>query len=553
MAEEKDTAGIDRPTVVSVAGLLLLTLPLLGVIGVGLAVIAVSVAEGNAGRLVTELVAEGVTDGQSLVDTMISGMWLQLGGTAVVRLLQAVAMGVLAFFVLRGSRGARITVFVLAGLSVLAVACLGVLTGVLQELRGNLDQLGRRAGFRTFTENDVLPGWFSPVNYALVGLSVLTILAAVVLLTRPAANAYFNHGRPDPRSPVPPAGPPSDRPVSRISADGEPQQGDPLNAAVVSSQAEPVMQQPPDVPDAAPPQAIGPPGVAGATPPGFLRRAAIVFVVVAVVVGGFLVLRDAGDIPRVPTSVPAGPTLPPDKPHNVVYVVEIFGLSSSGSISYTGADGGTDTETIPGNLPAYSGTARFTGGRGVTVWLNASAMPSTEYPASVIIPKVRCSIHIDGVISAMETGTGFCAATFRLDEFTGVPVVPTRAPSSIPDNGSRYVNNFDVADVVADNTGQKRRVPRVNLRPNGYCNFEFAPRGNYVSVKWNSGSKLNPARGETIIMVDEVRAIWKPDKKGMQFEFPSGVLWIQADMPVSDKIAQNIVLDLFDIAKPLVR
>jgi hypothetical protein len=284
-----------------------------------------------------------------------------------------------------------------------------------------------------------------------------------------------------------------------------------------------------------------------------IRRVTIVLVVVVALVGAFLALRDTSEIPRMPTAIPAVPTLPPEKPRDVVYVVEIFGPSRSGSISYSRAEGGANTEPIPDNLPAYSGTTRFTSSRGVTVMLNASAMPPAEFPASAIFPRLRCSIHVDGVISATKTGTGFCMAMYRLDEFTGVPVVPTTAPSRAADNGCGYVDNFQVADVVANITGQKRRVPRVEVQPNGYCLYEFAPRDNYVRVKWNAGRKLNPTPGEKIITVQDVRAIWSADDKGMQFEFPTGVLWLQADMPVSDKVAQRIVTALFDIARPLVR
>ncbi|BCJ39618.1 hypothetical protein GCM10010168_79270 [Actinoplanes ianthinogenes] len=549
MAEETGKVETERPRVVSVAGLLLLMLPLIGVIGVVLGMIAVSMAQDNAARLVTELGAEGVTDARKLVDTMISGMWLQTGGTILVRLLQAIAMAVLAFFVLRGSRAARITVFVLAGLSVLAVICVGVLTGVLQKLRGDLDRLSQRAGFRAINETDVLPGWFQPVNYALLGLSVAMILAAVVLLTRPAANAYFHRGRPAPQPPPLPGGPPP-QPPSSESPDGPPPPGGSLAG-------DPQQSPPPDagsVPRPVGEQAAAEPAPAGSGgSPAFIRRAAVVLVVVIALVGVFFTVRGTHGIPRPPTAVPAVPTLPPDKPHDVVYVVEIFGPSSAGMMSYSKAEGVSATESIPDNLPAYSGTSRFSSSLGVTVFMTASVSPARDFPASAIIPKMRCSIHVDGVISAIETGSGFCTAMFRLDDFTGVPIVPTRDPSSVPDNGCGYVDNFQVADVVADATGHKRRVPRVVVKPNGYCNYEFAARDNYVRVKWNAGRKLNPAPGEKIIMVDDVRAIWNAEDKGMQFEFPSGVLWLQADMPVSDKVAQRIVVDLFDFARPLVR
>jgi len=561
MVDETDAVETGRPRVVSIAGLLLLMLPVVGVIGVVMAVVAVSVAQDTSAELIVELAGQGMTDAQRLVDDMISAMWLQLGGTAVVRLLQAVALGLLAFFVLRGSRGARIAVFVLAGLSVVAVGCLGVLTGVLRELRGNLDRLSQRAGFRVVDETDVLPSWFQPVNYALLAVSVVMILVAVVLLTRPSANAYFNRGRPvPPPGGMPPGGPLPGGPPNAGPA--TPQQaapvGDQAQAAPVgeSPQAGPVGESPQAGPAVGPQQATGPTPVATGFPPGFIRRASIVLVVVVALVGGFFALRGTREVPRMPAAIPAA-SASPDKPRDVVYLVEIFGLSKSGTITYTKAEGGSSTDHIPDNLPAYAGTARFPSSRGVTVSLNGAALPPDEFPASALFPRLRCSIHVDGVVSATNTGQGFCFVMFRLDDFTGVPVKPSKSPSPPPtlppvNTDCGYLTAGQVADVVARVTGQKRRVPKVSAAFDGYCDYKYATRNNYVQVSWTARRKLDPTRSERIIRVKGVRAIWSAGDKGMQFELPTGVLWLQANMPVSDRVAQRIVTELLGVARPKV-
>jgi hypothetical protein len=52
---------------------------------------------------------------------------------------------------------------------------------------------------------EVLPGWYEPVTIALAAISVLAMLAAIILLSLPASNAYFRRARPtwDPSLPYP--------------------------------------------------------------------------------------------------------------------------------------------------------------------------------------------------------------------------------------------------------------------------------------------------------------------------------------------------------------
>jgi hypothetical protein len=261
-------------------------------------------------------------------------------------------------------------------------------------------------------------------------------------------------------------------------------------------------------------------------------------------------------MPGAIPGAPLAPSLPPDTPRDVVYLVEIFGLTESGTMTYSKAEGGSSTDHIPANLPAYSGTASFARSRGVTVSLNASAIPPDEFPASALTPSLRCSIHVDGVVSATETGQGFCFITFALDEFTGVPVKPSRSPSPAPrvtvNTDCGYLTAEQVADVVARVTGQTRRVPTVSGAFDGYCDYKFAKRGKYVQVSWTPGRELDPTSSERIIRVKGVPAIWSASDKGMQFELPSGTLWLQANMPVSDRTAQRIVTELLGIVRPKV-
>src|SRR5262245_40340161 len=100
----------DRPREVTVAGLLLFLLPLLSVVSLVAAVVALVAAQDNAARVADELRAQGVLDADQTVQSVVSGLWLQVGGATVIKVVQSVALGVLAFFVLRGSSAARIVV-----------------------------------------------------------------------------------------------------------------------------------------------------------------------------------------------------------------------------------------------------------------------------------------------------------------------------------------------------------------------------------------------------------------------------------------------------------
>lgn len=193
-------ASAGRPSQVTTAGVLLLSVPALSAIGLGLVVIALLAAQDNAARVADELAREGYFDPQGTVDDVLVGLWFQLALNVFIKFVQTVGFGILAFVVLRGSQAGRIIVYVLAGITIVGAFCVAGLDALRLGLYSSLEQTGRDAGMAFVTEADLLPGWFLPANYGLLAVNIVIVLAAVWLLTRPAANAYFNRDR---RPPAP--------------------------------------------------------------------------------------------------------------------------------------------------------------------------------------------------------------------------------------------------------------------------------------------------------------------------------------------------------------
>ncbi|MBB4693567.1 hypothetical protein [Paractinoplanes abujensis] len=501
-AETDSQEPAERPRTVTNAGLILLTLPVVGVIGMVAAGIAVAEAQDTAGTLVARLTADGVEEGQRLVDDMLSAMWLQLGVTAVVGLGQAIVLGVLAFHVVRGSRRARTTVFALAALSAVAVVWLIALTVAQQRLRARLDALSDLLGFRTVYETDVIPGWFPPVNYGLFTVSALMVAAAVWLLTRPEANAYFG-----PR----PAAPSPARARLRL--------------------------------------------VLGAL------AAVIVISVPATVLSAVERVPDVPDLPKFPNlgALPepgASPLTDPSR--KVVFMVEIFGLVGNGNVGYTTSDRGYENEPMPAGLPAFVRAGEFTHGEGSVLTLNATAWGPADSPLSGIPPHLRCSIHINGVLSAVDSNLGICNVTFPLDEFTGVAVKPSPVPSPTPSQTKaaaqipdcQYLSPQQVGDVVARAGGLPRRVPTVG---EGFLGCEYAFKGDrYVEIEWTEGRRMLPGTEDRVFKLDGRRAIWDSEETYLSLELPTGMLFIRADLEISERKARQIVMELMKLVRPQV-
>lgn len=126
---------------------------------------------------------------------------LVVGGTVfvvVLGLLFAAGLAILGIFNNRGRNGARITTWVLGGIS---VCCSGFgLAGTALTSSMNLESSNSGTG-PTANEveaalNRVLPSWYEPLSTVLSVVSLLAILGAVILLALPASNAFFRKVQP---------------------------------------------------------------------------------------------------------------------------------------------------------------------------------------------------------------------------------------------------------------------------------------------------------------------------------------------------------------------
>ncbi|HIW64177.1 MAG TPA: hypothetical protein H9881_17125 [Candidatus Stackebrandtia excrementipullorum] len=119
--------------------------------------------------------------------------------TVTLSLLPSVVMLVLAFFVLRGANGARITTWVFSGLMLLcSLAGIGIL-GLL----GGFQAEGIDFGAVTEAGVDAVPGWYN--LFTTVGgiVMVLAYLLIIILLALPASNEYFRKDRGNPQVVLP--------------------------------------------------------------------------------------------------------------------------------------------------------------------------------------------------------------------------------------------------------------------------------------------------------------------------------------------------------------
>jgi hypothetical protein len=127
---------------------------------------------------------------ETFVDTLRVGFIC----TAVVTVAFAVLLAVLAWGVMRGSQGARVTTWVVCGLGVLCACCtsLGSLASFSTANPANADpdQVAGNLMVRA------LPDWAANILLGSSGLNVLGYIATAVLLALPAANAFFRGARP---------------------------------------------------------------------------------------------------------------------------------------------------------------------------------------------------------------------------------------------------------------------------------------------------------------------------------------------------------------------
>jgi hypothetical protein len=194
----------------------------------------------------------------------------------VINILFAAGLAILAVFNNRGRQGARVTTWVLGGIS---LCCGGLgLAGTALTSSMNFDAGSTGGPSASEVErrlSEVLPSWYGPLSTTLAVLSLLAILAAMILLALPASHAYFR--RPvaagwDPSMPYPypPAGTPgAGQPYPPYPGPGFPP-APPAPVLNDPSVPHPTGPPPGGMPPGATPPGPGtaPPGSTGTQPPG---------------------------------------------------------------------------------------------------------------------------------------------------------------------------------------------------------------------------------------------------------------------------------------------
>ena len=187
-------AAKQRPTTVTVATYLLF-------LTAGMQVVSaiVSFAVIGSFRDAWAKALEGVDGAEEAASVMSTTTTAALVGAGVIAALFAVAYVLLGVFVGRGSNGARITTWVLAGL---AACCNGFgVTGSMSGRGGFTGTGGGDINGRTADEvarafEEALPGWYQPVTTLLSLVALVLAVAVIILLALPSSHPYFRKPEP---------------------------------------------------------------------------------------------------------------------------------------------------------------------------------------------------------------------------------------------------------------------------------------------------------------------------------------------------------------------
>jgi len=182
--------AVKRPSIVSLAGALLyvvaailvlralLPLPFLGA--------------------VTDAAKEAYatsTDPNLTGDDFARALQFGLIGSSVLSVLFGIGLAVLAMFDLRGKNVARILTWVFGGLG---VVCCG-LGSAVSSASSFTAKTNNDSGIDTKVAADRIadayPSWFQPASIALTVIMTVALIAVIIMLLLPEANAYFRSAK----------------------------------------------------------------------------------------------------------------------------------------------------------------------------------------------------------------------------------------------------------------------------------------------------------------------------------------------------------------------
>jgi hypothetical protein len=177
------------PAVVVTAAVILFVIGLIGLIN---AVVSIVSLESTVDRF--RVLAHEVGVSARQIDDQVTQLRAQtLIGAAIAAVL-GLAVLALAYFLVKGSNGARITTWVLCGVGALCACCGGanlLLLNNLDRIIVEGDQQTREQVDLARALVDAMPGWQVGIGGTISVLQLLGYLAVAILLAMPAANTFF--------------------------------------------------------------------------------------------------------------------------------------------------------------------------------------------------------------------------------------------------------------------------------------------------------------------------------------------------------------------------
>jgi hypothetical protein len=179
-------AAQQRPTTVTIASSLLYVVAAIQVIS---AIVSFAIIGPYKEAYAKALEGAGVEGASGMVSGVAT---VTLVGAAIVSLVLTTGYVLLGIFVGKGSNGARITTWVIGGIS---LCCLGFGTistvAGRSSFQGSGNVNGRSSAEVARILEEGLPGWYQPVSTGLTGISFVCVLAVIILLALPASQPYF--------------------------------------------------------------------------------------------------------------------------------------------------------------------------------------------------------------------------------------------------------------------------------------------------------------------------------------------------------------------------
>lgn len=185
MVDSQSTPARQRPSIVSISSYLLFLFLACQVISL---IITLSTIGKTRDALRDAYAGSNVENADQVGDVFYAiGL-----GSAILVLLLAVVLGVLALFNNQGRNGSRITTWIVGGIM---VCCVG--GGLLSNAAGGFTAGGDTGANGPSSEEvqrrleEALPSWATAVSLLLGVVSLIALLAALILLALPKANAFF--------------------------------------------------------------------------------------------------------------------------------------------------------------------------------------------------------------------------------------------------------------------------------------------------------------------------------------------------------------------------